>query len=102
VQDCPRGYPLLAAFLDSDENFMVYRRFGFLHSRILLKKQEQLRQLEQSLDRLDQHENAKSSRSLVTMEHYDGDEGKERRELEEKIEQKLLEYGQDLRPDTET
>src|SRR5215469_11608832 len=39
VYSCPEGYPRLAAFLDSDENFMVYRRFGYLQSRLLLEKQ---------------------------------------------------------------
>jgi hypothetical protein len=29
---------------------MVYRRFGYLHSRILLRKQDKLRKLEDELD----------------------------------------------------
>ena len=56
VESCPRGYPRLAAFLDSDENFMVYRRFGFIQSRLLLEKQDELRELEEKLDRLDKIE----------------------------------------------
>ena len=35
---------MLATFLDSDDCFMVYRRFGFLQSRRLLEKQEELRE----------------------------------------------------------
>ncbi|KAF1850160.1 uncharacterized protein K460DRAFT_273358, partial [Cucurbitaria berberidis CBS 394.84] len=56
VDSCPRGYPQLAAFLDSDECFSVYRRFGFLQSRLLLDKQETLRGLEEALDKLDKRE----------------------------------------------
>lgn len=54
VDNCPEGYPRLAAFLDSDENFMLYRRFGFLQTRLLLNKQAELREYEKELDRLDQ------------------------------------------------
>jgi hypothetical protein len=56
VDSCPRGYPNVAAFLDSDECFSVYRRFGFLQSRLLLNKQDKLRELEEALDRLDKKE----------------------------------------------
>ncbi|TAQ88780.1 hypothetical protein B7494_g2872 [Chlorociboria aeruginascens] len=38
-------------FLDSDDNSMIYRRFGYLHSRILIRKQE-LQQLEMELDKI--------------------------------------------------
>jgi hypothetical protein len=34
-----RSNPRLAALLDSDENFMLYRRFGYLQARLLLHKQ---------------------------------------------------------------
>lgn len=50
MDQCPKGYPQLAAFLDSDENFMLYRRFGFLQARILLNRQDELRELEHNLD----------------------------------------------------
>jgi hypothetical protein len=36
----------------------VYRRFGFLQSRLLLNKQDKLRELEEALDGLDQEEAA--------------------------------------------
>jgi hypothetical protein len=53
VEDVYRGYRSLSTFLDSDENFMVYRRFGYLHSRVLLRKQDKLRKLEDELDSYD-------------------------------------------------
>ncbi|RFU34107.1 hypothetical protein B7463_g2216, partial [Scytalidium lignicola] len=52
-RDCRDGYPNLAAFLDSDENFMLYRRFGYIQARLLLSKQDQLRALEEDLDKVD-------------------------------------------------
>ncbi|KAF2682955.1 hypothetical protein K458DRAFT_369079 [Lentithecium fluviatile CBS 122367] len=65
---CPRGYPGLAAFLDSDECFSVYRRFGFLQSRLLLDKQDKLRELEEALDKLDKREEKASSKRPMTMD----------------------------------
>jgi hypothetical protein len=53
VEQCPAGYPRLAAFLSSDENFMLYRRFDYLQARLLLYKQDELRELEGELDHLD-------------------------------------------------
>ncbi len=53
VEDYPLGYPRVAAFMNSDENFLIYRRFGFLDAGILLRKQDELRTIEGSLDDLD-------------------------------------------------
>lgn len=66
MQDCKRGYPRLAAFLDSDENFMVYRRFGYLQSRLLLEKQDELRLLEEKLDILDARMHKNRPEDLTT------------------------------------
>jgi hypothetical protein len=54
VESCQRGYPRLAAFLDSDESFMMYRRFGYVQSRLLLEQQDELRILEEELGEMDQ------------------------------------------------
>lgn len=54
VEDCPEGYPRLAAFLDSADEFTVYRRFGWLQSRLLLRKQGELHSLEAKLGEIDQ------------------------------------------------
>ena len=61
-----RGYPNLAAFLDSDEGFMIYRRFGWLQSRLLLDKQEELRLLEIKLERLDNREANQAQETPMT------------------------------------
>jgi hypothetical protein len=54
VVDCHRGYPRLAAFQSSDESFMLYRKFAYLQSRVILDKQDQLRVLEKELHDLDE------------------------------------------------
>ncbi|KAK5683304.1 hypothetical protein LTS10_004835 [Elasticomyces elasticus] len=56
LKDCPLGYPNLATFADSDESFSLYRRFGYLQSRLLLDKQDELRLLEKQLDDMDNAE----------------------------------------------
>ncbi|KAF7951557.1 hypothetical protein EAE96_006862 [Botrytis aclada] len=47
------GYPRLATVIDSDEQFMLYRRFGHLQARFLLHKQDELRAQEERLFKLD-------------------------------------------------
>jgi hypothetical protein len=93
VHDCPDGYPILGAFLDSDDNFMVYRRFGYLQSRLLLERQEHLRQLEEELDNLDMEDAQTGSRNLVSMGNYDTKKYKRRRDLMQKIERQFQGYG---------
>src|SRR5438034_7072053 len=46
-------HPNLAAFLHSDESFMMYRSFGYLQARVLLKKQYEIRKLAAKLDLMD-------------------------------------------------
>ncbi|KAL9583401.1 MAG: hypothetical protein Q9212_002731 [Teloschistes hypoglaucus] len=47
------GFPQLACFLDSDDAFMVYRRFGSVFSRLLLTKQDEIRRMESLLEAMD-------------------------------------------------
>lgn len=65
-----RGYPNLAAFTSSDEDFAIYRRFGYLQARLLLDKQDQLRELEERLDHYDTRDPMKSMRQGLTPEQY--------------------------------
>jgi len=92
VEECPTGYPRLAAFLDSDENFMLYRRFGYLQSRILLYKQDELRGLERQLDNLDKLDAEIRPKMLKSRERDDA-ENHERRNLILKISGLWKEYG---------
>ncbi|KAL8792870.1 MAG: hypothetical protein Q9195_004512 [Heterodermia aff. obscurata] len=49
----PKGFPRLACFLDSDDAFMTYRRFGLVFSRLLLNKQDEIQELEGTLLAMD-------------------------------------------------
>ncbi|OMP87786.1 hypothetical protein BK809_0007876 [Diplodia seriata] len=40
----------MAAYLDSDENFMMYRRFGWIQARLLLRKQKEISDMEKDLE----------------------------------------------------
>lgn len=93
MKDPPPGYPNLACFLDSDEDFMIYRRFGFLQARIILHKQDELRSLEQRLDDMDQDDFAvhEKRRFLKSRELDDAKIGK-RRTLIEEIAKSFKEY----------
>ena len=53
VQAAPSGLPRFAAFLDSDSKFRIFRRFGFLRTRLLLYHQDILRDIEARLEKLD-------------------------------------------------
>lgn len=92
VEHCPEGYPRLAALLDSDEKFMIYRRFGFLQARLLLNKQDELRELEKDLDRLDKVDERKDPSLLKSREKDDAANGR-RKKLLYDIEEKFKEYG---------
>lgn len=55
------GYPRQATFHSSDELFGLYRRFGYLQSRLLLEKQDSLRELENKLNDFDEEDRATSN-----------------------------------------
>jgi hypothetical protein len=87
------GYPRLAAFLDSDENFMVYRRFGYIQARLLLEKQDDLQKLEKKLDEYDENveqTQAKNSR----MRDLKPADAAPRQKILDELEIKFLQYGE--------
>lgn len=93
VDDYPSGYGKLAAIEACDPNFLIYRKFAWLHNRLLLHKQDELYELEQRLERLDKSDSAQDSRRLKSRrrdEHVLPNSG--RKELLEQIEKKLESY----------
>jgi hypothetical protein len=56
VQDYQRGYPMLAAFQSSESSFSIYRSFDYLHSRVILELQDELREMEEGLSKLDKQD----------------------------------------------
>ncbi len=71
---------------------MLYRRFGFIQARILLEKQDEMRLLEEKLDRMDKSAKDSDPESLQTRDLAEED-GRPRKELMKKIETKFCEYG---------
>lgn len=53
LEEYPKGYPLLAAFQSSEPSWSIYRAFNYLHSRVILNLQDELRVLEEQLYKLD-------------------------------------------------
>ena len=81
---------MLAAFLDSDENFMIFRRFGYAQSRLLLQKQAEVHQIEKALEELDEEDQEQQPRRL--MRAFDPNASGPRCDLMKILECKFLEY----------
>lgn len=97
VDDHPEGYPQLAAFVNADENFLIARKYGFLRSRVLLYRQDELSVLEKDLIKLDADDEEKREFALKSRkrdEETDKDPVYSRKVLIQKIDDKLKEYGQ--------
>jgi len=71
---------------------MLYRRFGYLQSRVLLEKQDELRALEEQLDALDEDDMYQDFDKLYSREG----QGQERKDLLVRIEAKFCEYGKNF------
>lgn len=88
-EKCPNGYPQLAALLSRNQSFLVFRRFNYLLVRLIFQRQDELRQLEEQLDRLD---GTVPDDYLGCREVDDRDSG-ERRMLLREIETTFVAYG---------
>src|SRR5439155_27200562 len=87
------GYPRLASLENSDESFVHYRRFGYLHNRLLLHRQAEIALLEKRLDELDARDvDSDLAFRLHEAEFQEGDDP-EQKNLLEKLEEKLKKYG---------
>lgn len=89
----PAGYSRYAAFIDTDDNFRIYRRFGTLRNRVLLHRQLELSLLEDELDELDQSDNngARAYR-LASIQYDKAQQDSMRTDLVERIDTKLEQY----------
>jgi hypothetical protein len=87
----------LATFLDSDEQFMMFRRFGFVQARLLLEKQEEIRKLEIKLDALDKAMEEDDPTTLMSLDMDEMDDLVIKRdELMPRIAKAFNEYGEQL------
>ncbi|KAK7548921.1 hypothetical protein BKA81DRAFT_368412 [Phyllosticta paracitricarpa] len=88
----PEGYPMLAAMLNSDENFLMCRRYGFLHNRVLLYRQDELRELESRLLALDRMDFRDGNKRFLKSREADDSRSDVRANLIREIDDKLREY----------
>ena len=103
VEDYPIGFPRLSCFLDSDDAFMVYRRFGIVFSRLLLNKQDEIQAMEAELLGMDLTDARDGNQGYIMSRSEDVSRDKDsvpsswserRPQLLEKLEKKALEYGE--------
>lgn len=101
MQNYPEGYPRQAAYHASESSWSIYRAFHYLHARVILDLQEEIRDLEKQLEVLDLCDSSDSDTELrVRSRRDDLLEGREddvgvskRATLLEEIRGKLLNYG---------
>ncbi|KAH7178902.1 hypothetical protein DER46DRAFT_592313 [Fusarium sp. MPI-SDFR-AT-0072] len=91
VEDYPRGYPQLAAFLSLDEYFTIVKRFDYLHMRSIVEQQDQLAELETQLNCCDDEEGLQLN---LSSRRQDGNN--RRRDLMNEIHEKLKQYDNSL------
>ncbi|KAL9100353.1 MAG: hypothetical protein Q9163_004260 [Psora crenata] len=88
-----QGYPKVAAFEDCDPSLLIYRKFGWLHNRVLLSEQDELAELEGKLKRLDAWEFASGDYKRLLSQRRDfQQEPFVRQEMITKIKAKLAQY----------
>ena len=89
-----RGYGSVAAFEDCDPCFLVCRKFGWLHNRILLHLQDELQVFEEELEEFDKDEAIDSNPIYQQSRRKDDARpDSERSIMLNRIKQKLGEYG---------
>lgn len=94
------GYPRFGAFINSDESFLPCRQYGYLRSRVLLYRQDELSMLERQLTALDQDDFETSDETRIAVRSRTTDDSPKedpryaRKTLIQTIDDKLKEYGQ--------
>ena len=86
----------MARFMDSDDNYMTYRRFGGVQARLLLEAQDDVRILEEQLEDLDENETANDDEkeALCSRELYGNNWSEKRRNLMKSLKAAYTEYGE--------
>jgi hypothetical protein len=97
VEDYPEGYPRQAAFQASEPSWSIYRGFGYLHSRLILDLQDELRCLEENLEEIDseneENDRVRSRKDDLKHALQEGIESPRAR-LMERLHDKLMKYGE--------
>ena len=92
MDEYPPGYGKIAAIEKCDPNFLILRKFGWLHTRILLHHQDELASMEEELERIDNAQFLTDPVRVVSRRRDDALKSR-RKELICEIEQKLRVYG---------
>lgn len=94
MDDYIEGLPQLSAFINSDDTFANFRRFGLLSARILVQLQIDLTELEKKLHEIDAAD-AASPTMKFRLNGYENFNGwnTEQSELVSKIREKWCQYG---------
>lgn len=92
----PRGYPQLASYVATDIDGRLYRRFAYLRNLLLLRKQDELQELEAELEKLDTEHAADDDDfyRLCSRRFDEEDQECKRKQLLTKIEKVMEEYDQ--------
>jgi hypothetical protein len=92
VEDYPAGYPQLAAFIASDDNYSIFRKFDRASNRVLLHLQSEIAALDKGLDEMDRSDHGSATAyRLRSIRHEEGwDDGQ--RKLISKLQEKLPIY----------
>ncbi|KAL5315420.1 hypothetical protein ACEPPN_016287 [Leptodophora sp. 'Broadleaf-Isolate-01'] len=98
VENYAPGWPQYAAFLNSQDNFPMFRRFDMLHLELLVDRQAELQQLEKKL-KVQNHSDAVPGsghewRLQMSESDFLNCSDSTRRDLLNTIEQKVLVYDQ--------
>lgn len=88
----PPGYGKLAAVEGCDPNLLIYRKFAWLHNRLLLHYQDELAQLEKKLEQYDNFQFRTAPRRLISRRRDDALPDAKRKELLKTIDEKLAQY----------
>ncbi|KAL8663471.1 MAG: hypothetical protein Q9168_008088, partial [Polycauliona sp. 1 TL-2023] len=103
LEDFPKGFPRVSCFLDSDESFTLFRRFGVVFSRLLLNKQDEICSLEDELHAMDRTDNFPENQTYLLSRDEDVQReastipacwSQTRPQILEKLERKILEYSE--------
>lgn len=86
------GYRVYSAFIGSDRDFLVVRRFSVLNSRILLRLQDEVVKLEEDLIEFDTAHSAKAAGLVNANNSSFRNDQRDRRALLSKIHEQLNIY----------
>ena len=89
------GYGAVAAYMDTDPGFKIFRKYGWLHNFALLELQDELQQLEGLLEKCLKREEEYGYKPHLSSRRLDMKSNKKnsREGLMTKIKAKLVQYG---------